>query len=287
MSEPPKTESDVFFATHAVFTTDEFDAFLAARSTEASAGRAEARQTLLRHHLKHQKILRVRRGLYASVPAGHRPDSYPVDSYLIAARLTKDGVLAYHTALALHGLAQSVREERITLSGETASRSFRFRGILYRTLAPPAELPLEQALSFGVETMDRQGMSVRVTSVERTLVDAFDRLKLCGGWEEVWRSLEGLDLFLDFSLITRYVSLLDNATTAAKVGFFLERFQDRLQVPASALEALQRCAPKQPHYVERGRRSEARLVSRWNLLIPANFEATNASRNAVGEDIPR
>ncbi len=270
MKSPEKTQSEVFFTTHPVFTTKEFDAFLASRSGKAVAN-VEARQTLLKHHLKQGRLLRLRRGLYASVPAGQTPDLFPVDPYLIATHLTEDSVLAYSTALSLHGLAQSLREEIISLSAETAASSFCFRGTLYRTISPPKPLLPEEALSLGIETMDRQGVAVRTTCLERTLVDAFDRLTLCGGWEEVWRSLEGLDVFLDFSLLTHYVTRLANATTAAKVGFFLESFRERLHVPPSALETLKRLAPRQPHYVERRRRKEARRIAGWNLFVPTRF----------------
>lgn len=281
-----KVQSDVFFATHPVFTAEEYDAFLTSRSG-GGVTHPEARKTLLRYHLKHSKILRIRRGLYASVPLGQEPSTYPVDSYLVAAHSANDGVLAYHTALSLHGIAQSVREERITLSTQTVSRSFRFHGVLYRTLLPPPELPAEAALSLGVETLDRQGARVQVTSLERTLVDAFDRLSLCGGWEEVWRSLEGLEVFLDFPFITRYVSLLNNATTIAKVGFFLECARERLSVPLSVLSELKRGVPKQPHYVERSRRSGAHLAAPWNLLIPNGLATTLSVEDTDDtEDIP-
>ena len=285
MLKPKKIESDVFFATHPVFTAKEFDSFLAMRSGVEVVS-AEARQTLLRHHLKQQKILRVRRGLYASVPVGQNPDSYPVDPYLMAAHLTEDSILAYHTALSLHGIAQSIWEETTTLSIETASTSFSFRGVLYRTLPPPAALPSIEALHLGVDTMDRQGTQLRVTSIERTLVDAFDRLTLSGGWEEVWRSLEGLDLFLDFALLLRYVGILKNATTNAKVGFFLESYRERLRVPLTVLEALKCQSPKQPHYVERRRRKDARLIRGWNILVPSNLEKSITPSEDAEEDIP-
>ena len=196
-------------------------------------------------------------------------------------------MLAYHTALSLHGIAQSLQEERVSLSAETMSRSFRFRGVLCRTLPPPKSLPGQEALSCGVETMDRQGMHVRVSSIERTIVDAFDRLRVCGGWEEVWRSLQGLDVYLDFPLITRYATMLDNATTAAKVGFFLESQRERLRVPDSMLTELKQRSPKQPHYVERTRRCDARLISGWNLFVPTNLDtSSHLPEGASEEEIP-
>ncbi len=42
-----------------------------------------------------------------------------------------------------------------------------------------------------------------------------------GGWEEIWRSLETVEFF-DLDRIVEYVLLLGNATTASKVGYYLE-----------------------------------------------------------------
>lgn len=63
------------------------------------------------------------------------------------------------------------------------------------------------------------GVDLRVTSLERTLVDVLDRPDLSGSWEEIWRSLESIEFF-DLDQVITYALLLGNATTAAKVGFF-------------------------------------------------------------------
>ncbi|OGA43455.1 MAG: hypothetical protein A3G24_12650 [Betaproteobacteria bacterium RIFCSPLOWO2_12_FULL_62_13] len=67
---------------------------------------------------------------------------------------------------------------------------------------------------------------MRATTLERTLVDVFARPDLAGGWEEIWRSLETVEFF-DLDVVVQYVLLLENATTAAKVGFFLEQHQGK------------------------------------------------------------
>jgi len=122
----------------------------------------------------------------------------------------------------------------------------------------------EQVL-FGVETLDRLGQDVRVASLERSLVDVLDRPDLGGGWEEIWRSAESVEYY-DISQVVEYALLLRNATTAAKVGFFLEQHQEQLTVEASQLDRLREVRSRQPHYLERGR--SGRLVAAWNLIVP-------------------
>ena len=88
-------------------------------------------------------------------------------------------------------------------------------------------------------------MRLRVTNLERTLVDVLDRPGLSGSWEEIWRSLESVEFF-DLDKVVEYALLLGNATTAAKVGFFLEQHRETLMVEDRHLKELQVPA-RQPH----------------------------------------
>lgn len=263
-------ELNVFFAQRPLFTTEELDHFLAKkRSDVAPRPLAQVRKTLLSYHKKAGHLLLIRRGLYATVPAFRTPDQQPVDSFLIASRLTPDAVIAYHGALTLQGLAHSLREEVVVLSDQAFVNPLRFRGTLYRAVPPPRALPALDALTLGVATWDRQGLGIRVTDLERTVVDCLDRPMLSGGWEEVWHSLEGLDAYLNLELLLEYTDKLRTATTAAKVGYFLSQHQERLRVPDAVLDHLKAQRPKRAHYVLRDRvAGRSRFVPEWNLMVP-------------------
>jgi predicted transcriptional regulator of viral defense system len=101
-----------------------------------------------------------------------------------------------------------------------------------------------------VKEVDRAGLSVRVTSLEHTLVDVLDRPDLGGGWEEIRRSLEMVEFF-DLDVVIEYTLLRESATTAAKVGLFLEQHQEALMVERSHLESLPALRPCMPHYLVR------------------------------------
>jgi hypothetical protein len=62
--------------------------------------------------------------------------------------------------------------------------------------------------------------------------------------------------------------MLGNATSAAKVGFFLEQHREELMVEEEHLEPLKARRPRQPHYMVPNRRKAARLVKEWNLVVP-------------------
>lgn len=250
-----------FFALHPVFTREALVRHLAeAGGKEPNSATVDE---LLRYHQRTGRILAVRRGLFATVPPGSTPEFAPVDAFLVAAMGCPDGVLAYHTALELHGLAYSSFEE-VQVLVPRSQRAWTFRGVNYRPLRARESLG-EAAMTFGVDLVDRQGMDIRVTSQTRTLVDVLDRPEWSGGWEEVWRSLEGLRL-VDMREVQEYLTILDNATTAALVGFFLEQHREALHINETALARLETMRPKGRHYLSRT--EGGRLAKRWNLIVP-------------------
>ena len=250
-----------FFALHPAFTRQALVQHMSKTSgREPKPGTVRA---LLRYHQGTGRLLMVRRGLYASVGPGCTPATAPIDSYLVGYLGCPHGVLGYHTALELHGLAHSIFET-VQIMVPQAQRGWRFRGVAFKPVQAPKALG-EAALTMEVEAMDRLGLDLPVTSVARTLVDVLDRPDLGGGWEEVWRSLEGLSL-VDTGAVLRYLERLDNATTAALVGYFLEQHQEALSVPESTLIAMEALRPRGKHYLDRS--AGGRLAKRWNLIVP-------------------
>jgi predicted transcriptional regulator of viral defense system len=251
-----------FFRQRPVFTNKEFAEFLEAKGQK----NVRTQESTLEYHTKTGRLLRVRRGLYAVVPPGANPETYPIDPYLLAAKMTEDAVLGYHTALEFHGKAYSVYEHFFYLTAHSP-RPGMFRSLRFRAVPFPKPLRKRNEKNFGVAVAERAGLDVRVTSLERTLVDVLDRPDLAGSWEEIWRSLESVEFF-DLKKILEYTLLLENATTAAKVGYFLEEHRESLMVEESHLMPLRELRPRQPHYLDRAHRKKGRLVKDWNLVVP-------------------
>ncbi len=253
-------EPGTFLKRHRIFRVEQF---------EAATGLSGAgRKASLDYHRKRGHIVPVRRGLYWVVPPGASPETCPVDPFLIAGLITPKATIAYHSALELHGRAYSSFNEVQFLS-ERKLRPFDFRGTRYRPVTTPPALLRTAQHDFGVESLDRAGTPLKITTLERTLVDAMDRPELCGGWEEVWRSLDMIE-YLDLPAVCRYVEALSNATTAAKVGWYLEVNRKPLMVNERTLKFLQALSPVSPHYLDRGNTEPTRYLSRWNLVVPSS-----------------
>jgi predicted transcriptional regulator of viral defense system len=253
---------DNFLATHPVFTVEELSKAL--QRNESSS--PQTRKALLAYHGKRGHIVQIRRGLYSVVPPGASPDTSPVDPYVAAARMTDDAVLGYHTALEVHGKAHSVSEQFVYLAKRPA-RPAKFRSYTFKGVRFPKALCDRHCQDLAVQTAERAGLDIRVTSLERTLVDVLDRPDLGGGWEEIWRSLESVEYF-NLEKVVEYALLLGNATTVAKAGYFLDQHRQALMVEDVHLEPLRSRRPKRPHYMDRSRRGNGRLVSEWNLVVP-------------------
>ena len=80
-----------FFRKHPVFTGEELDRHL---SAIGKTGR-RTRESLLNYHRKTGHVIRIRRGLFAVIPTGADPNSYPVDPVLVAVKLTRDAILSH------------------------------------------------------------------------------------------------------------------------------------------------------------------------------------------------
>lgn len=253
--------SAAFFDSNPVFTRVEFEVARAAGIQRSP----RTTDSLLRRYVADGRLVRVRGGVYLVVPRGADAAAAPVDPYLVATKLAPDAALGYHAALQFWGKAYSVWQ-RFHFITESSTRAFSFRGLEFVPVKVPTPLRGLPAADLQVAEQRHGGGTVRVTTLERTLVDVLDAPSNSGGWEEIWRSLEMIEFF-DLDAVILYTSKLGSALTAARVGFFLDQHRETLMVEESHLEQLRKLRPRQPRYLD-ARRKPGKLVASWNLIVP-------------------
>ncbi len=140
---------------------------------------------MLDQHLKAGNIRRIARGVFASVPKHADPATWSVDRFLAASKLRRGGVIGYHSALELHGYAYTEGPDvQVIAAGQPLTLAA--DGLTCRFVRPPKGFSTPGA----IEAVDRQGVLVPVTTLERTVADLFDRPDLAGGGEELLNSLD-------------------------------------------------------------------------------------------------
>lgn len=250
-----------FFERHPVFRYEAFKSFMQERGVHREAS---IRQLLRYYHHK-GKLIHIRRLLYAVTPMLTQGG---IDSYLVAASATQDAILGYHTALEIHNLAYTHFNELVYLT-ETPGYGFDFQHQHYRPICHSKILINTHQTQHDVVIIERQGIKIKVTDLERTVVDVLDRPDLSGGLEEVIRSLDHLVNF-NAQKIIDYALLLNKASLAAKVGYFLEQLPKHLAVSEEILNLLLPHIPKNPYYIESSQKGEGKgeYIAKWKLIVP-------------------
>lgn len=252
-------EHEAVLREHPVFTTADLRAWL-----PEPAGRGAVRRVVARW-VAAGRVVRVRHSVYATVPSWSAgPDVFSPDGYLVVGKLAPDAVVSHHGALEFFGCAYSVWTEYVYSATAPLPR-FCYGTSCYRGTRYPVSLRRAGREQWGVVEKPYRGGVVRVTSMERTLVDVLAAPRMAGGWEEVWRSLQMVD-GLDVGLVVEYATFLDNATTCAKVGYFLERHREFWPFDDRVLDPLHRRKPRHPHHMDRT--EGGNLVRDWNLIVP-------------------
>ncbi len=260
----PRLISAPFFSEHPVFRRAEY---------AAAVGRQPGDKVvtaMLAQHLKAGNIQRIAREVFASVPQFAKGKGWVADRFLAASRLRPDGVIAYHSALELHGYAYTVwHEVQVIADGEPGM--VKTDWLACRFVRPPrgfakwADTPVD-----GVTTVDRLGLEVKVTTVERTISDLFDRHDLAGGAEELFNSLD-LVARVDADALIRHTRARGNAAAAGALGFWLEREREQLAVPERALEELRTLAPTGLRYALGAKPGFGKTAKGWNVILPAEI----------------
>jgi predicted transcriptional regulator of viral defense system len=257
----------VFLNTTKVFDRVDLETLLKARGSRNPVGLAA---THVRNWKAKGLIAVPKKALYVSTV------TRPPDPLLLAAKGAPDAVLGYSSALYLFGLSRSLLFEFPFLT-TTRARAFRWGTYRFSPTTPPRGLS-PKVLKDWTTTKERDGQDLAVTTLERTVVDAFDRLHLVAGTEEAWAALTAITA-LDLDALHAYARLIDSSSVYARLGYYLSRMQRELMVPEALLQRLESRIPSAPTYFRPQERGN--LDKRWNLFVPrviqpGHFEAFDA-----------
>lgn len=240
-----------------VFTTAE-----AAEATGQSCPQLAKQLSYLRHH---GYFRQVRRGVYTVVPLEARDSPPPPPNpYLVASKLTKPYLLSYHTALELHGVAQSTFY-KVYVATPKRFRTFTHCDITYQAVRGTSEEVEKAATGLSVEDQ-----RLTVASREWTVAHCALRLDLAGGLEEFLKSVAG---FADLKVgrLVEAADAMGQKVLYHRLGFLLDLYKDRWHVSPSDLDRFRARLSDYTDYFGT-RPGRAKYVKAWNLMVPDNLD---------------
>lgn len=224
---------------------------------EQLTGSASAANSLLANYHKKGYVNLVKRNLYVAVSM--ETGQSVASRYFIGSHIKDCSYLSHHTAFEYHGLANQVFYE-VYVSGEKRFAQFKYDDVSYYHVAP--------RIHTGV---DEKPDGVRVTDMERTVLDSINDFERIAGLEELLHCLE-LVPYLDEKKLLAYLELYGKQVLYQKTGYLLSHLKKELRLSDDFFEACACRIEKSVRYLYHGIEHEPNLFDRrWRLFVPLNL----------------
>jgi len=205
-------------------------------------------------------IQKIKQGVYAIVPPNLIGEKdYLPDKFLIAAHLKNTYYLSHHSALELHGIAESVfNTVYITLPNYTPS--FEYKGINYHFVSTKH--------FFGMEQISYNSITIAISDLEKTVLDCIRNIHYTGGIEEIVKSISGIPSLNHYKIL-EYLKQFNEQVLYHKTGFILESMKELL-LPKKFFNDLQKHIGKKVYYFDKNKTSS--YNKKWNVMVPIKFK---------------
>lgn len=205
---------------------------------------------------------RLERGKYMLVPLEAGVDrQWSEDPLAIGSFLAPSGGAAYWTAVRHWGWTTQLPRTQFFITSRRRAARGTFLGVAYRFIT------LKPDRVFGVSEEWVNGLAIRVTDRERTLVDILDRPDFAGGIAEVSEALRIGWNEIDLALLSEYMERFGSGTVPKRLGYLAEELG--LEGADGWTERWRSTMGTGITLLERGGSPIGRITRRWGLKINA------------------
>jgi predicted transcriptional regulator of viral defense system len=199
----------------------------------------------------------VRRNLFVAMSMETKS---PVASrYRIGSSILHENYVSHHSAFEYYGCGNQVFND-VYVSGTGRFANFEYDGLMFNYVSP--------RINLGV-TLNDDG--VRVTDMERTVLDNINDFEKIGGLEEVLRCLE-LIPYADEEKLLSYLAAYDKQVLYQKAGYILEHLKKQLRLSDKFFEVCETKRKDSVRYLYHGVEHEPNIFNkRWNLVVPQDL----------------
>ena len=206
--------------------------------------------------VSHNKIIKVRNNLYVSYD---QMGIINANKFQIATKITNESYVSYHSALEYYGLTNQVYNEMI-IGNPTRFIEFDFNDYSY--------ICKVNNIKEEINYIENEG--IRVTSLERTIIDCIDNINLAGSIEEILNALENIKI-IDEAKLLKVLKAYDKIFLYQKVGYILEQYKKEMNLSNHFFDECQKRQSKQVKYFLNNEFKNIKYNSKWKLMAPSNI----------------
>jgi predicted transcriptional regulator of viral defense system len=222
-------------------------------------GNKDTANSLVREYQKKQYIIRIKRNLYTAVNLETK--EAVAGKFEIGSNVTDTAYVSHHSAFEYHGVMNQVYYE-VYVSSESKFNNFEFKGIEY--------IYHQSIFNEGV-IHSKNNRNIRVTDLERTVLDSIKDFEKIGGLEELLQCIN-LITYLDYEKLEKYLQCYNSQIMYQKTGYILEHFKDALKIPGKFFTMCESKIGKSRRYLYKDIKDEKNIYNgKWQLIVPENL----------------
>lgn len=218
-------------------------------------GNRHTATNIIQDYLKKEYIRRIKHNLYT--PVSLETGGSVADKYLIASHITATSFVSHHSAFEFYNYYNQIYN-RVDVSSLSKFNDFEFEGNDYSLITTASDLFVENI------------RGVRVTSIERTIVDS---IKDSGKRSDLEETLNCINMVSHISVedILEYLEKIDSKMLYKKVGIILSVFKEKLSIPDWFFEKCHMVSDSVKGHFDGNKKAHA-YNAEWKIYIYQDFE---------------
>ena len=237
------------FINNAIFNIDDVKKYFNSEQAMYSA---------LKRLIDNGTIQKLKSGLYATINPLTQ-DIY-VNRFEIATALHNNSYVAYHSAIEYYGLANQAYSD-VHMITPTQYSPVIIEGLEYQSYTS----------KYNDGIMDTFiNAPIKITDLERTVLDVIDRIDLAGGIEEVYTAL-GTISYLNEEKLLKYLKGFNKKLLYKKAGYLLSRLKPMYLTDNFYKECKRNISQRRDDICKDKRFEKYEYSEEWNIYAPINI----------------
>ncbi|MEN6292217.1 MAG: hypothetical protein ABFD07_09435, partial [Methanobacterium sp.] len=221
-------------------------------------GNKKTADSFLRRYKFKGLIVSVKKNLYVAINPETMASS--VTPFEIASCINEHSYVSHHSAFTYYGMANQVFTQ-VYVSSPNRFNNVEFNGTSY--------VYVHHNINSGIVSPTPR---VRITDLDRTILDSIKDFTKIGGLEELLRCLL-MVTFVDKTKLLAYLAEYKNQFLYQKTGYILSHYRKEMKLGSEFFDECQKNIVQSKRYLypELKKDKAASYSREWGLCVPANL----------------